>query len=117
MLADQAHAFVDQLANVLELAGMAIILGSIVLARATFIRCGSRTGDSAFPFRNRARHLSWTDLLVGAGPRPSRPLLPLIAGLLAALVAIRKFLSFSMETEIEGCRPSQRAAKGSVRGE
>src|SRR5262245_35448537 len=32
-------------------------------------------------------------------------------GLLAAIVAIRTFLSFSLETEIEGCWPWQRAAK------
>jgi len=34
-------------------------------------------------------------------------------GLLAALVVIRTFLSFSLETEIEGCWPWQRAAKDS----
>ena len=32
-------------------------------------------------------------------------------GLLAAIVGIRTFLSFSLETEIEGCWPWQRAAK------
>ena len=32
-------------------------------------------------------------------------------GLLAAIVAIRTFLSFSPETEIEGCWPWQRAAR------
>ena len=32
-------------------------------------------------------------------------------GLLAAIVAIRTFLSFSLETEIEGCWPWQRAAR------
>ena len=32
-------------------------------------------------------------------------------GLLAAIVAIRTFLSFSLETEIEGCWPWQRIAK------
>jgi hypothetical protein len=32
-------------------------------------------------------------------------------GLLAGIVAIRTFLSFSLETEIEGCWPWQRAAK------
>jgi hypothetical protein len=31
--------------------------------------------------------------------------------LLAGIVAIRTFLSFSLETEIEGCWPWQRAAK------
>jgi Protein of unknown function (DUF1622) len=38
-------------------------------------------------------------------------------GLLAAIVGIRTFLSFSLETEIEGCWPWQRATKqGESRG-
>ena len=36
-------------------------------------------------------------------------------GLLAAIVAIRTFLSFSLETEIERCWPWQRAAKDAGR--
>jgi hypothetical protein len=38
-------------------------------------------------------------------------------GLLAGIVLIRTFLSFSLETEIEGCWPWQRAAKDVARGE
>jgi hypothetical protein len=38
-------------------------------------------------------------------------------GLLAAIVLIRTFLSFSLETEIEGCWPWQRAAKDIGRSE
>jgi uncharacterized membrane protein len=119
MLADQAHALVDQLAKVLELVGVAIILGGIVLATATFIRCGLRTGDwrSAYPrYRSDIGRgiLLGLELLVGADiiSTITAPLTFDSVGLLAALVAIRTFLSFSLETEIEGCWPWQRAALG-----
>jgi uncharacterized membrane protein len=45
VLTEQAHLFVDQLAKVLELVGVAIILVGIVLATVTFLRDGSRTSD------------------------------------------------------------------------
>jgi uncharacterized membrane protein len=119
VLADQAHALVDQFAKALELVGVAIILGGIVLATATFIRCGLRTGDwrSAYPrYRSDIGRgiLLGLELLVGADiiSTVTAPLTFESVGLLAALVAIRTFLSFSLETEIEGCWPWQRAAKG-----
>jgi hypothetical protein len=49
VLTEQAHALVDQFAKVLELVGVAIILGGIVLATATFLRDGSRTRDWRSP--------------------------------------------------------------------
>ena len=119
MLADQAHALVDQLAKALELVGVAIILGGIVFATAAFIRCGLRTGDwrSAYPrYRSDIGRgiLLGLELLVGADiiSTITAPLTFESVGLLAALVAIRTFLSFSLETEIEGCWPWQRAALG-----
>jgi len=39
------------------------------------------------------------------------PLTIMSVGLLAGIVLIRTFLSFSVETEIEGCWPWQRAQK------
>jgi hypothetical protein len=44
---EQIHVFVDLLAKALELVGVAIILGGIILATATFVRDGARaaTGD------------------------------------------------------------------------
>jgi uncharacterized membrane protein len=119
VLADQAHALVDQLAKVLELTGVAIILGGIVLATATFIRCGLRTSDwrSAYSrYRSDIGRgiLLGLELLVGADiiSTITAPLTFDSVELLAALVAIRTFLSFSLETEIEGCWPWQRASKG-----
>jgi len=118
MLADQAHALVDQLAKALELVGVAIILGGIVLATATFIRCVWRTGSwrSAYaPYRSDIGRgiLLGLELLVGADiiSTITAPLTFESVGLLAGIVLIRTFLSFSLETEIEGCWPWQRAAK------
>lgn len=115
---EQAHVFVDQLAKLLELAGVAIILGGIVLATAAFLREVSRTGNwrSAYPrYRSDIGRgiLLGLELLVGADiiSTITAPLTFESVGLLAAIVGIRTFLSFSLETEIEGCWPWQRAAK------
>jgi uncharacterized membrane protein len=118
VLTDQAHAFVDQLAKVLELAGVAIILGGILLATVTFLRDGSRARNwrSAYPrYRSDIGRgiLLGLELLVGADiiSTITAPLTFASVGLLAAIVGIRTFLSFSLETEIEGCWPWQRATK------
>ena len=59
------------------------------------------------------------ELLVGADiiATVTAPLTVMSVGLLGGIVLIRTFLSFSLETEIEGCWPWQRAAKDAVRGE
>jgi uncharacterized membrane protein len=53
------------------------------------------------------------ELLVGADiiSTITAPLTFESVGLLAGIVLIRTFLSFSLETEVEGCWPWQRAAK------
>jgi uncharacterized membrane protein len=118
MLTEQAHALVDQFAKALELVGVAIILGGIILATVTFLRDASRTGDwrSAYPgYRSDIGRgiLLGLELLVGADiiSTITAPLTFESVGLLAAIVGIRTFLSFSLETEIEGCWPWQRATK------
>jgi uncharacterized membrane protein len=118
VLTEQAHAFVDQLAKALELVGVAIILGGIILATVAFLRDGSRTSDwrSAYPrYRSDIGRgiLLGLELLVGADiiSTITAPLTFESVGLLAVIVAIRTFLSFSLETEIDGCWPWQRAAK------
>ena len=118
MLSEQAHAFVDQLAKALELVGVAIILGGITLATLSFLRDCVRTGDwqSAYPrYRSNIGRgiLLGLELLVGADiiSTITAPLTFESVGLLAGIVLIRTFLSFSLETEIEGCWPWQRAAK------
>src|SRR6516162_7013833 len=124
MLTEQLHAFVDQLAKALEYVGVAIILGGIIIATVTFVRDGIRASDwrSAYPrYRSDIGRgiLLGLELLVGADiiSTITAPLTFESVGLLAGIVAIRTFLSFSLETEIEGCWPWQRAAKEARRGE
>jgi len=123
-LTEQIHAYVDQLAKALELAGVSIIVGGIVLATWWFIRDGGRTGDwqSAYPnYRSNIGRgiLLGLELLVGADiiATITSPLTVMSVGLLGGIVLIRTFLSFSLETEIEGCWPWQRAAKDATRKE
>jgi uncharacterized membrane protein len=118
MLTEQAHAIVDQFAKVLELVGAAIILGGIAVATVTFLRDGLRTGNwrSCYPgYRSDIGRgiLLGLELLVGADiiSTITAPLTFESVGLLAAIVGIRTFLSFSLETEIEGCWPWQRTVK------
>jgi uncharacterized membrane protein len=124
MLTEQTHAFVDQLAKALELIGVAIIVGGIALATLKFIRDGRRAGDwqSAYPdYRSNIGRgiLLGLELLVGADiiATITAPLTFESVGLLAAIVLIRTFLSFSLEAEIEGSWPWQRAAKDASRSE
>jgi hypothetical protein len=53
-------------------------------------------------------------LLLAIGKAITAPLTPQSVGLLAGIVAIRTSLSFSLETEIEGCWPWQRAQRDSA---
>ena len=123
-MTDQVHAFVDQLAKALELSGVAIIVGGIVLATLRFILDGSRVSgwQSAYlHYRSNIGRgiLLGLELLVGADiiSTITAPLTFESVGLLAGIVLIRTFLSFSLETEIEGCWPWRRAAKETNQGE
>jgi uncharacterized membrane protein len=84
----------------------------------------ARAGDwqSAYPqYRSNIGRgiLLGLELLVGADiiSTITAPLKFESVGLLAAIVLIWTFLSFSLETEIEGCWPWQRATKDSRQGE
>ena len=97
---------------------MGIIIGGIVIAASIFLRFGISSGDwrAAYDrFRSNLGRgiLLGLELLVGADiiSTITSPLTPESVGLLGAIVGIRTFLSFSLETEIEGCWPWQRAAK------
>jgi uncharacterized membrane protein len=98
--------------------GPLIILGGIILATVAFLRDGSRTSNwgSAYPqYRSDIGRgiLLGLELLVGADiiSTITAPLTFESVGLQAAIVAIRTFLSFSLETEIDGCWPWQRAGR------
>lgn len=118
-----AHASVDVLARWLELAGVAIIILGTVVAAGSFLRDGWRTGQwkSSYElFRSNLGRgiLLGLELLVGADiiSTITAPLTFQSVGQLAGIIVIRTFLSFSLETEIEGCWPWKRAAKQADEG-
>lgn len=116
MNTEPAHAFVDNLAKLLELAGVGIIIAGVLLAAVIFVRSGLRDGEWQAGYQvcrsNLGRGiLLGLELLVGADiiSTITAPLTFQSVGLLGGIVLIRTFLSFSLETEIEGCWPWQRA--------
>lgn len=115
---EQVHAIIEHLAKLLEIAGVIIVLAGVVLATFLFIRQGRRGRDWRSSYdRYRANLgrgiLLGLELLVGADiiGTITAPLTLSSVGLLAVIVVIRTFLSFSLETEIEGCWPWQRRQK------
>ena len=114
---DEAHTIVDMLAKVLEMVGAAIILCGAMLASVRFVIDGTATNWHDAYGRYRAGLgrgiLLGLELLVGADiiSTITAPLTFQSVGLLGAIIAIRTFLSFSLETEIEGCWPWKRAGR------
>jgi uncharacterized membrane protein len=114
----EAHVYIEQLAKLLEIAGVAIILGGVALATAGFLRGGLNSNDWRLSYEQYRANLGrgillGLELLVGADiiGTITAPLTFESVGLLAIIVVIRTFLSFSLETEIEGCWPRRRAAR------
>lgn len=112
---EKAHALIEQLAKLLEIAGVAIILLSVVLATAWFLQSLRKAGEWRESYERYRANLGrgillGLELLVGADiiGTITAPLSFSSVGLLALIVMIRTFLSFSLETEIEGCWPWQR---------
>ena len=98
----------------LELAGVAVILVSVIAAGAGYIRTGV-AGDWAAAYDKCRANLGrgillGLELLVGADiiATVTAPLTFESVGLLAVVVLIRTFLSFALETEIEGQWPWDR---------
>ena len=114
---EHAHTVVDLLAKVLELIGAAIILCGAAVSSVRFVVDGRATNWHDAYGRYRAGLgrgiLLGLELLVGADiiATITAPLTFESVGLLGAIIAIRTFLSFSLETEIEGCWPWQRTAR------
>ena len=124
-MTEQAHAFVDVLAKWLELVGVAIIIGGTVIAALQFFRSGIAVRDWRKAYERFRSNLGrgillGLELLVGADiiSTITAPLTVQSVGFLGGIVIIRTFLSFALETEIEGCWPwnpsAQRAEKGHV---
>lgn len=115
MSIDQIHGFAEYIAKFLELAGAGIIIGGILIATVLFLRegFGAEGWRTAYPrYRSNLGRgiLLGLELLVGADiiATITAPLTAQSVLLLAGVVLIRTFLSFSLETEIEGCWPWQR---------
>ena len=113
------HALIDRLADALELAGVGVILGGVILATAGFIRSVRATGDWTLAYDAYRANLGrgillGLELLVGADiiATVTAPLTFQSVGLLGLVVLIRTFLSFSLETEIEGAWPWRRRESG-----
>jgi uncharacterized membrane protein len=120
----QAHALVDLFAKALELIGVALILFAVGLASVGFLRDGFRAHDWKRAYDRYRSNLGrgillGLELLVGADiiSTITAPLTFTSVGLLAGIVVIRTFLSFSLETEIEGCWPWERARRDAAPGE
>ena len=118
MNTEGAHAFVDQLAKLLELVGVGIIIGGVALAAILFVRSGFRGGGWQAAYQACRSNLGrgillGLELLVGADiiSTITAPLTFQSVALLGGIIVIRTFLSFSLETEIEGCWPWQRVGK------
>lgn len=104
----------ETLATALELFGVAVIISGVLFATFVFIRdLRGETRKSAYDsYRaNLGRGiLLGLELLVGADiiATVTAPLTFHSVGLLGLIVIIRTFLSFSLETEIEGVWPWRR---------
>jgi uncharacterized membrane protein len=114
----QLHAYIELLAKLLEMVGVAIILISVALASFWFLRTGIASRDWRLSYEQYRANLGrgillGLELLVGADiiGTITAPLTFESVGLLAIIIVIRTFLSFSLETEIEGCWPWQRRAR------
>lgn len=115
---EQLHSQIELLAKILEIAGVGIILGGVVFASVWFIAELTRGGDWRRSYEHYRANLGrgillGLELLVGADiiGTITAPLTFSSVGLLGMIVLIRTFLSFSLETEIEGCWPWQRSSK------
>ena len=105
------HRLIEPVAQALEVAGVAVIAVGVLLATLAFARELRPRGWEAAYERYRANLgrgiLLGLEVLVGADiiATVTSPLTWTSVGLLAAIVLIRTFLSFSLETEIEGRLP------------
>lgn len=104
-------------ARALEIAGVVVILGGVLVASLTFVRDLIRPGGRRDAYDRLRANLGrgillGLELLVGADiiATITAPLTFESVGLLAAIVAIRTFVSISLEMEIDGRWPWRRAA-------
>ena len=109
----EGGSWMEVSARLLELAGLVAILASVVLATAKFaldLRGDAKTAYDRYRANLGRGILLGLELLVGADiiSTVTSPLSWDSVGLLGAIILIRTFLSFSLETEIEGVAPWRR---------
>lgn len=112
---ESMHGYLRIVVLVLEMAGVGVILAGVAASGAVFLR--DMRGDFEQAYEQLRTNLGrgillGLELLVGADiiATVSSPLTVESVGLLAGIVLIRTFLSFSLETEIRG-RPPWRGAE------
>lgn len=115
---ERIHSIVELIARAIEIVGVVIIVATVVFASVRFAQQTLRS-DRRAAYRHYRANLGrgillGLELLVGADiiGTITAPLTLESVGLLAVVVLIRTFLSFALETEIEGCWPWQRRALG-----
>jgi uncharacterized membrane protein len=114
----------EPVATALELFGVFVIVAGIIWATARFLLRDLRSGDGVRAYERYRANLGrgillGLEILVGADivATVTAPLTFRSVGLLGLIVLIRTFLSFSLETEIEGRWPwRRRGAPGETEG-
>jgi uncharacterized membrane protein len=110
------HAeLIERVGNATELAGVALITGGLLVATLRALRGSRRAAERI----EQARHdmgraiLLGLEVLVAADIVRTVAFTPTLASVtvLAVVVAIRTFLSWSLALELEGRWPWQRAAR------
>ena len=103
----------------IEVAGIVVIVAGIITASVSYLLqpFGSRPDERFYRLRSRVGRaiLLGLEFLVAADIINTVAIEPTLQSLavLAGIVLIRTFLSFSLEVEIEGRWPWQRSASGS----
>lgn len=122
-LGSAVRQWMEPVSSLIELFGVAVILLGVILATAKFV-VDLRGEERKLAYdRYRANLgrgiLLGLEALVGADiiSTVTAPLTFTSVGLLGLIVVIRTFLSFSLETEIEGTFPWRRRDQGAPRKE
>jgi uncharacterized membrane protein len=106
---------IENVGKAVDVAGVVLIIGGVAVATA--ITIARRTGSADETLRRYRRRIGAAillglEVLVAADIIRTVAVAPSFesAGVLAVIVAIRTFLSFSLEVELEGRWPWQRTA-------
>jgi len=111
----QLREFVELAGDGAEIAGVALIIGGLVFASARYAFARPHDGQSRY---QRYRHDLGRAILLGLEVLVAADIVRTVAftptmssvGVLALIVAIRTFLSWSLALELDGRWPWQRAA-------